>query len=314
MKPTIISTFRLAVVVGVSLVSSASAVVNIAYVPVGNPGNRADYTTSYGAVAYNYRIAKNETTVGEYLEFLNAVAKADPYTLYSTSMATSRISRSGSAGSYSYSIVGSTANKPITFVSWFDAARFCNWLHNGQGSGSTETGAYSLNGAMSGIYTKNAGAITWIPSVDEWFKAAHYDATKGGSGGYWRFPTRSDALAGNTIGAPNSANFFDGDYASSPSRLTDVGAYGENSCSFYGTNDQGGNVYEWTDYVTGSSRRVIGGSAYSEAISLSTTSFFYMNPTSEYGAYGFRVASVPEPGCVVLALLAGGMWGMRRKR
>ena len=48
-----------------------------------------------------------------------------------------------------------SANKPITIVSWFDAARFCNWLHNGQGSGSTETGAYTLNGAMSGIYMKN---------------------------------------------------------------------------------------------------------------------------------------------------------------
>jgi hypothetical protein len=45
--------------------------------------------------------------------------------------------------------------KPITFVSWFGVARFCNWLHNGQGSGSTKSGAYTLNGAMSGIYTVN---------------------------------------------------------------------------------------------------------------------------------------------------------------
>lgn len=40
--------------------------------------------------------------------------------------------------------------RPITYVSWFDAARYTNWLHNGQGTGDTETGAYTLNGATSG--------------------------------------------------------------------------------------------------------------------------------------------------------------------
>ena len=142
MKSTLRSIFGLAVLASVSLVNSASAVVSIDYVSVGNAGNAND-ATGYGAVAYNYRIAKNETTVGQYAEFLNAKAKSDPYALYSTNMASTTyiagISRSGSDGSYSYSVIGSTANKPITYVSWFDAARFCNWMQNGQGSGSTET-------------------------------------------------------------------------------------------------------------------------------------------------------------------------------
>jgi sulfatase modifying factor 1 len=98
----------------------------------------------------------------------------------------------------------------------------------------------------------------WIPSEDEWYKAAYYDPTKGGSN-YWKYATQSDTLAGNTIGAANSANYYDGDYVGSGSSaiptsnaLTDVGAYGANSVSFYGTNDQGGNVWEWNEAVIGS--------------------------------------------------------------
>ena len=325
MKHLIRARFELAALAGISLVNSAFAVVNIAYVPVGNAGNAND-STGYGAVAYDYQIAKNETTIGQFAEFLNAAAKSDPYALYSTNMASDAkiagISRSGSPGSFSYSVIGSSANKPITYVSWFDAARFCNWLHNGQGTGSTETGAYTLNGAMSGIYTVNRGVQTWIPSENEWYKAAYYDATKGGSGGYWLYPTQSDLLGGNTIGVPNSANYNDGDFvgsgnASAPISdvLTDVGAYGANADSFYGTNDQGGNVLEWNDAVSGSSRGLRGSGWSFSALGLS--SGIYANPgppAIEHPAIGFRVATVPEPSGVVLTLLASGLWVTRRKR
>ncbi len=309
--------------------NSASAVVSIDYVTVGNAGNAAD-TTGYGAVAYEYKIAKNETTIGQYAEFLNAKAKTDNYGLYSTNMTESYIngiSRSGSPGGYTYAVNPGSANKPITYVSWFDAARFCNWLHNGQGSGSTETGAYTLNGAMSGIYTVNPGAQTWIPSENEWYKAAYYDATKGGTGGYWPYPTQSNALGGNTIGNPNSANYYDGDFVGSGSSagpsnaLTDVGAYGANSDSFYGTNDQGGNVWEWNDaVVSGSSRGVRGGSwsnidfYFGDSLASSVRTFGDPSFDGYNGLLGFRVASVPEPSCVVLTILASGMFVTRRKR
>ena len=282
--------FGLAVLASVSLVSSASAVVSIDYVSVGNAGNAND-ATGYGAVAYNYQIAKNETTIGQYCEFLNAVAKSDPYALYSTNMTKSfinGITRSGSSGNYVYAPVAGSANKPITYVSWFDAARFCNWMQNGQGSGSTETGAYTLNGAVSGIYTKNAGATVWIPSENEWYKAAYYDATKGGTGGYWQYPMQSNALGGNTIGTANSGNYYDGDYVGSGSStfptsnaLTDVGAYGANSDSFYGTNDQGGNVWEWNDaVVSGSSRGLRGGSWHTHDGNLASSARNGLDPSN----------------------------------
>ena len=323
------ATFGLAVLAGVSLVTPASAVVNIAYVPVGNPGNAADTADGdnstpgvqrFGAVPYSYQIAKNETTIGQYAEFLNAKAKSDPYALYSTNMASNAniagISRSGSDGSYSYVPVAGTENKPITYVSWFDAARFCNWLHNGQGSGSTETGAYTLNGAVSGIYLVNPGAKTWIPSENEWYKAAYYDATRGGSGGYWQYPVATYAPSGNTIGAADSANYYDGDYVGYPGMaLTNVGTYGANSDSFYGTNDQGGNAYEWNDaVVSGSSRGVRGGSWGGDIGHMESSRRQSKVPSDENSDIGFRVASVPEPSCAVLMLLASGVLVIRRKR
>ena len=295
----------------------ATAAVAIEWVTIGNPGNAPDRNMRIGKVDYVYRIAKNETTAGQYVEFLNAVAKEDPYKLYNTSMASQTasagITRIGSPGDYSYSVIGSNANKPITYVSWFDAARFANWIHNGQGGGSTETGAYTLNGAMSGLnFTVNPGARAWIPSADEWYKAAYYDAAKGG---YWQYPTRSNAPEGNTLGIPNSANYNDGDFVDYPGRaITDVGAYGIYSQSYYGTNDQGGNVYEWSDYATGTWRRMFGGAWYYNATSMSTSSSYYASPTTESGIGGFRIASVPEPSCALLTLLAGGALVTRRSR
>ena len=318
MKHPLSSGFGLAVLAGVSLVTSASAVVSIDYVSVGKAGNAND-ATGYGAVAYNYKIAKNETTIGQYAGFLNAAAKSDPYALYNPSMTTSTIngiSCSGVSGGYTYAVNPGSANKPITYVSWFDAARMCNWMHNGQGNGSTETGAYTLNGAVSGIYTKNAGATVWIPSENEWYKAAYYDATKGGRGGYWQYPTQSNTMGGytmggNTIGNANSANYYDGDYVGYP---TDVGAYGANSDSFYGTNDQGGNVWEWNDAVSGLSRGLRGGSWNGNVNYLRASTRGNVDSRDEDASVGFRVASVPEPSCVVLTILASGMFVTRRKR
>jgi len=169
---------------------------------------------------------------------------------------------------------------------------------------------------MSGIYTRNANATVWIPSEDEWYKAAYYDASKGGSGGYWEYPTQSDVLTGNTIGTANSANYWNRNYVGYPGMaLTDVGAYGANSGSFYGTNDQAGNVWEWNDAVLTATARGLRGASWDDGISsLASSGRFDGEASVEFFTIGFRVASVPEPKCVVLTLLASGMLVTRRKR
>lgn len=339
MKLPLASSLALTFAVGIA--SSASASVTIDWVTIGNPGNAAQSAANrthssgtggdgYGAVAYTYRISRNETTLADYAAFLNAKAAADPYNLYNPAMASdgniAGIIRSGSSGSYSYTVTGS-GDRPVTYVSWFDAARYTNWLHNGQGSGDTETGAYTLvGGQISGTPpARNVGATVWIPSENEWFKAAYYDPTKGTSGGYWLFGNRSDSMTSNDFTVAGAVNYRAGDYANTPGNnsysssqnyLTDVGAYGTDSRNYYGINDMSGNVHEWHDSpgFSASTRSIRGGSWDNDVIAQRSSTRFSSNPTTEDVIVGFRVASVPEPGAMALTILLGAGLVCRRKR
>jgi hypothetical protein len=154
--------------------SAARADIGLEMVTVGNVGNAND-STGYGGVDHVYAIGKYEVTAGQYTAFLNAVAATDTYGLYNRFMSNANfgcgIGRAGSSGSYTYSVDSAFVNRPVNLVGWGDAARFMNWLHNGQGNGSTETGAYTLNGernvsALLAI-TRNADARYWIPTENE---------------------------------------------------------------------------------------------------------------------------------------------------
>jgi sulfatase modifying factor 1 len=307
---------------------NAHATITIDTVTVGNPGNAND-STGFGAVSYTYNIGTYEVSLLQYATFLNAVAATDTYSLWDPNMATdlnvAGISRSGSSGSYTYSVIGD-GNRPVTYVSWFDAARFTNWLGNGQGSGSTETGAYTLNAATSGIILKNTGATYWIPSENEWYKAAYYDPTlNGGTGGYWLYPTRSNSVPGNGVGgSANQANYNNGvysvtqsgSYSSSQNYLTPGGAFTA-SASAYGTFDQGGNAWEWNDGVVGSLRGLRGGSwgEYVGYLRSSGRDDFFTDPTFEYGTVGFRVAeAVPEPTGIIAGILTVGALLLRHRK
>ena len=196
---------------------------------VTNPGNAAD-STGYGAVGYSYRMGKYDVTAAQYTEFLNAKARTDTYGLYNTAMADPtnslgcNIQRSGTSGSYTYSVASDWANRPVNYVCWYDCIRFANWLQNGQGNGDTETGTYTITGGgvNSGtVSIPNAATrATWtaanphwvLPSEDEWYKAAYYDPNKPGGAGYWIYPTKSDTAPINTLLSPdpgNHANFYD---------------------------------------------------------------------------------------------------------
>lgn len=295
-------------------------------VRVGNPGNSGD-AGDFGSVAYEYHLGKYEVTAGQYTEFLNAVAATDPYGLYNTNMGSHeqgcRIQRSGSPGAYTYVVAPDWANRPVNFVSWGDAARFANWLHNGQpqgppGSATTEDGAYALDGATSntelGIVVCTPAATWVIPSEDEWYKAA-YHKNDGVTGNYWNYPTGSDSIPGNDLIDPdpgNNANFQQGGYTlGAPYWRTLVGEF-ENSDSPYGTYDQGGNVWEWNEAMfPGSSRRGVRGGEYEQGghyFLLASWRPLGVLPSAEGPALGFRVARIPEPPAVVaLGLLAAGL-------
>ena len=315
---------------------SAPSHLTIAMVTVRNQGNHNDVArvsesdAVYGRVNYIYQIGKYDVTIGQYVEFLNAVdpAGTNPNGIYNSHMATNpniagiSFDANGFPGAR-YNVMtpagyipinGVTgANRPITYVSWFDAARFANWMTNGQGTGSTETGAYTLNGLTSGnAVPVISGSKFRIPTENEWYKAAFYSPKYGGARapGYYKFATQSDSDPGNLIGnAANQANYYIGPPEGvgfsvtevdtrddTQNYLTDVGAF-SGSGSFYGTFDQSGNLYQWNDLdgtvESASSRGLRGGAS---GINLKAFDLSYSNrltyaPESE-GKFGFRLAGV----------------------
>ncbi|KKL16007.1 hypothetical protein LCGC14_2499890, partial [marine sediment metagenome] len=211
------------------VLGSAASAVNMETVPVGNIGNTDDtHSGGYGAVDYEYRIGRYEVTAGQYTEFLNAVAGTDTYGLYSSNMWSNfygckieRYAGSGTPGDpYEYQVAADWANRPVNFVSWGDAARFANWLHNDQRSGpqdltTTEDGAYHLDGATSNpdlLAVSREGDWKWaVPTEDEWYKAA-YHKNDGDTGHYFDYPTSSDTVPSNYLIDPdpgNNATFYD---------------------------------------------------------------------------------------------------------
>jgi formylglycine-generating enzyme required for sulfatase activity len=300
-----------AAVTAVTVSVAQAEPISIDWVTVGDPGNVADiHGDGYGAVAYEYRIGKCEVSIGQYVTFLNAVAASDPHGLYDPMMSGSYggIARGGVDGSYTYSAKPNMANRPVNFIDFEDGLRFANWLHNGQqGAGTTEDGAYDMSQGTA--VTRQAGAKVFLPTEDEWYKAAFY---KGGStdAGYWDYATGSDAVPDNNAPASdtgNSANYFTDHYTEgSPYYTTEIGAFSA-SGSAYGTFDQAGNLWEWNETIIAGATRVLRGGSYnSESPSLVASA--PRDPFPEGPRTGFRLAStalqnVPEPSTI--ALLAG---------
>ena len=311
----------------------------IQWVTVGDPGNTADTAPAgFGAVAASFQIMKYEFTNQQYTGFLNSVAATDTYSLYNASMGSNArggITRSGSNGGYSYSAKTNMGDKPVNYVSWFDAARVSNWLMNGAtSSSSTETGAYTfVGGQTTGTAPAvNSGATFYVPTEDQWYKAAYY---KGGgtSAGYWDYATQSDSAptavtAGVTgIGSAGSTGNFanynnNAVWNSQNGNVTTVGTNG--GAGAYGAFDMSGNVAEWNDLTgaAGSSRGLRGGSWTSSAFNQSSSHSLSELPSDLYDNVGFRLASpvsgVPEidPNglSAVLGLLVGGLGLLERRR
>jgi formylglycine-generating enzyme required for sulfatase activity len=315
MRTTIQSLSRNAALALFALFSAIAAdarAVTIQWSPVGNAGNANDPTTGnlYGGVGYNYNIGTYDVTNSQYVEFLNAKdpTGADPLQLYNSSMS-SPFNRGGinysaaAANGSKYSIISGDGSHPVNWVSWYDAIRFANWLNNGQGNASTETGAYTLLGGTpvptnANTITRNAGATIFLPSESEWYKAAYYNPA---THSYFQYPTSSNTIPTASVptGVINSANF--NDVVNNP---TDVGAY-TGTTSVYGAYDMGGNVDQWNEALVGP-ERVLRGGDFADPLSGGTLSSSFRSgdlPASEDGQAGFRLSMVPEPSSIVLAAL-----------
>ena len=292
------------VVAAAVIAGAAGADITIETVAVGDVGNTGFGSSNSGRVTYAYSIGKYEVTNNEYMAFLNAKAKSDPNNLYNTNMGLyGGIIRSGTSGSYTYTERNGRGNLPVNYVSFWDAARFSNWLQNGQGNGDTETGAYTLTstGMTNNTITRNAGATWAVASSNEWVKAAYY---KGGglNAGFWRY-----GGSGTYTSSMGNCNGLVRD-------LVAVGSYAATSA--YGARDMIGNAWEWTEEIKFGSWRNIRGSAYDGSDSWAVVDYGGNTklPTWEDYNGGFRVSNiVPAPGAAALLGLAGLVGGRRRK-
>jgi hypothetical protein len=231
-------------------------------------------------------------------------------------------------------------NKPVNYINWFNAARVANWMHHGAlsyatsalGAAAIDDGAYELNGAISGTTpNKRSSALFWIPTEDEWFKAAYY---KGGgtNAGYWQTAVKTDntpqGVFATSTGdgypatpslAYQSANYNQSAYWSGGYTVT-VGTSG--GASEYGTYDQTGNVQEWVDVGSSTSQYVRGGGWAMHGGYIMSYSRDAYSTDVDYMGFGFRIASmsqpspVPEPSTLVIGSLLGlgGYLGRRRSK
>lgn len=238
------------------------------YVRVSNPNNSGDPINQYkGSVPYEYDIARTELSNAQYCAFLNAVATvADPYNLFNKNMETGvcgGIERVKDSVGVRYIPKPGWENKPIVYISFYDLARYANWMHYGcPNNGVSEIGttegaanqeAYDTSDfelvrsgrklAYKNFGVRNVGARFWIPNEDEWFKAAYYDPTLIGGRKYYNYPTRS-----NDAPSQDKANYVVDDELAigAPWFVADVDSY-ESAASYYGTVQQGGNVWEWIE-------------------------------------------------------------------
>ena len=275
------------------------------FVTIGNPGNAADTTGSpnpAGAVAYTYNLGKYEVS-------------------------RDMITKANSAGSLGITLWdmtsygGNGVNKPATGITWYEAAKFVNWLNTSTGG----TAAYKFDGSgnfqlwsagdagyNANNMFRNSLAKYVIASRDEWYKGAY-----GNLDGTWNdWPTGSDSRP-TAVASGTAANTVVSNGQSGPADITSAGGL-----SAYGTMGQGGNVYEWNETAydginneAGESRELRGGSWVSGSGILAASLRFDYDPAYGNGLDGFRVASVPEPSALsLLAIGLGGLALVRRRK
>ncbi|HMN41638.1 MAG TPA: SUMF1/EgtB/PvdO family nonheme iron enzyme [Phycisphaerales bacterium] len=293
-----------------------------------------DRAIGRGQVNYEYHIGKFEVTTAQWTEFFNAAMDRplndrlpwiSPPTFWGAAPMTATV-----PGGQRWTVPAGNEMRPVGNISWRMAAMYCNWLHNGK---STDRSAF-MNGAydvsqfggttdFTDQLTHNAGALYWIPTWDEWLKAAHYDPNRGGpgQGGWWEYSNRSNTqLVAGPPGA-GQANFGWRDAANSQWTVL-LGAYPDTT-SPWGLLDVAGGTAEWTEGVLsfqGSRWRMYDGSSWGSTIGDGISDAIFAAsgsdiPSIDFLNLGVRIAStVPTPPQSAFVLIGSLSLLARRRR
>lgn len=260
----------------------------IEFVTIGSPGNAPDIEgnpTPSGAVDYVYRISKYE--ISEHM-IDKAVAAAG--------LDINLRPRRG-------------PDKPATSISWVEAAVFVNWLNTSSGA----MPAYKITpppppyidpvfnlwepgdpGYDPANPYRNSLASYFLPSGDEWYKAAYYDPV---AQVYYDFPVGRNA-------APQSVASGTDPYTAVFNRSAPADSNQAGGLSPFGTMAQGGNIFELVETAydrindaVHEPREYRGGYWSQGADDMKRYSRYCLchGPYSFGDHIGFRVASVADP-------------------
>lgn len=314
-------------------------------VRVGAVGNRAydgpdpfGLVTGRGSVGYEYSIGRFEITTSQWLEYVNTfTARSDPLLISQVGFpvhwgAGVDSTYSGPGVRYTLRPVANAGMLPVASITWRQAAMYCNWLHNGKsadlsarlnGAYDASTFAFTSQGVWTDQAAHSPGARYWIPTLDEWMKAVHFDPIASGPNGevgrWWLQPNGTDTAL--TYGPPGQGQANSGfELPGNGHWNIPLGSYPQ-TVTPWGLLDASGGTAEWTEsiYITGSIRgRILDGSAAGLSQNQSSDFLYWHgsdSPASGGGVFGFRIASsVPSPG--VLAAFGASVvlhFGRRRR-
>ena len=307
---------------GVVTFGSGANAFDMTFVKIGNPGNAPDTTgkpSSAGSVGYEYAIGMFEVSEGMITKFNDSQSL--------------KITQSNRG-----------VNKPATFVSWNEAARFVNWLNTEKGfapaykfttAGVNDNIALWTSGETldydSANQFRSKRAKYFLPSMNEWYKAAFYNPSQGV---YYDFANgKNTAPTAVASGTTDDTAVWQRTIGQGPADVNQAGGL-----SPYGVMGLGGNAWEWEESTTdvlnnnGSANRgVRGGSWITTSLQVNDLSSSnrlehptapWLNPSVSDDDIGFRVASldqeaiVPEPSMMLIGTLfgLGGLVAKRRRK
>ncbi len=302
---------------------------------MGAPGNRAALESeryygsavagfpNLGQVNQSFRISRTETTVSQWFDFVQAawpVVRQQGYSNNDPRFTGGHIYTNSpqSQPNAVWQITPGTQNL-ATPMSFRFATWYCNWLQAGKPMTGVTLATFT-SGAYDANLERQAGAMYWIPSLDEWTKATYFDPNRYGAGqeGYWLYPGMSDVpLIGGPPGSPG-AQTSAGNWLPIGQLPPNVGSY-PGVVSPWGLLDSSGGRTEWTEemFPGAATIKIVRGEALAGGSTLTRdrNDFFFAGALIDGAGVGFRIASVvPTPHSCVLLLGVLALPGRGRRQ
>jgi sulfatase modifying factor 1 len=282
----------------------------------GWTGTPNDYLAGRGKVDYDYRIGRTEITTAQWMEFVNTFGPQDEQYRLDGAIQSGFTFDVGYTGP-GYRVVlnpflPNAAQQPVVGITWYNAARYCNWLHNGKSSSllSLDDGAYDTRtwGRNPDNTLRDqphkADAKYWIPTMDEWMKATYFDPVKEGESrpGWWMYPNQSDVTL--LPGAAENGGQTSAGYPWLYPNLPPLGAYPDQMSAWGLLDTSGGGGKEWTDEFLSNSQpywHCMVGSARGDALDADMIGVFDIG-----GSASLRIAtSIPAPSSLWMVFALG---------